>query len=238
MLEEYIVVDLETTGLNAANDRIIEIGARKIKKNREPELFQILIHPGIPISQRIVELVGITDEMVKNAPKIENVIGDFVEYTEDLPLIGHNLSFDYGFLKTAAVRNGLSFEKNGLDTLKLARKYLAGLESKKLDALCEYFQIVQTQYHRAGDDARVTELVYQCLCETFEGAAEAEEKDFLPHPLQFSVKKESPITPKQIAFLNNLLARYGICPEYEVEKLTKSRASKEIDGILFRCGRS
>jgi len=164
MLKNYVIVDLETTGLRADTDKIIEIGAIKIENGNE-SIYHSFVNPEIPISERIVEIVGITDEMVKDAPKIGEIIGEFIEFTKDLPLLGHNLLFDFGFLKTAAVQNGYSFQKNGLDTLDIARKYLPELESRKLDYLCEYFGIQDEQHHRAWNDAKVTGELYHILCE-------------------------------------------------------------------------
>ena len=149
--------------------------------------------------------------------------------------MGHNLPFDFGFLKTAADREKLSLEKQGVDTLAIARKYLAELESRRLDFLCSHFGIAEDRHHRAWNDARVTGELYQILWEKF-GNPETVE-DFLPKPIRFSVKKESPITPRQVSFLNSLLERHGIRPDYEVTSLTKSQASKKIDAIISQYGR-
>lgn len=237
MLENYVIVDLETTGLEVKRDKIIEIGAIKIRKGYEPEVYNTFVNPGIPISERIVELVGITDDMVRDAGNIRDVIKEFIDFTEDLPLLGHNLMFDYGFLKTAASAEGLRFEKQGLDTLKIARKYLPDLPSRRLDYLCEYFGIEDLQHHRAWNDAKVTGELYQILCERFLGLEETDEKDFEPKALCFTVKKDSPITMKQQKYLRSLLMRHGIEADCELDLLTKSDASKMIDHIISQYGR-
>ncbi len=237
MLKEYLVVDIETTGLDVQKNRIIEIGAIKVKEGKEPELFSRLINPQTTIPDYIVELVGITDDMVAKEATEDVVMEEFLKFAEELPLLGHNLKFDYGFLKTAAVRHGYTFERKGLDTLAIARKYMKELESRKLEELCRYFGIQDDNHHRAWNDAKVTMELYQVLCERFEGATDADAKDFLPMPMQFSIKKESPITPKQESFLRSLLMQHGITPDYEITALSKSEASKKIDGIISRFGR-
>lgn len=236
MIKDYILVDVETTGLNPATDQIIEIGAIKVLDGKAVETYEQLIHPGVSIGEHIVELVGITNEMVKDAPAMSEVIGEFLKFAEELPMMGHNLMFDYGFLKTAAVKHGNNFGKTGVDTLSIARKYLSQLESRRLDALCSYFGIPDEHHHRALNDAAAAGELYRVLCEKFyiEGK---NDKDFAPVPLQFSVKKVSPATAKQISYLKSLLERHGIEEPVQMEQLTKSKASKMIDQILFQYGR-
>jgi DNA polymerase-3 subunit alpha (Gram-positive type) len=236
MIDNYVIVDLETTGLNPADDKIIEIGAIKIRADREPEVYNVFVNPGIPIGRKIQEITGITDDMVRDAAAIEEIIGDFAAFTEDLPLLGHNLRFDYGFLKTAAAANRIKFDKQGVDTLTIARKYLPDLKSRRLDILCEYFGIEDEQHHRAWNDAKVTGELYHILWEKF-GQEPQAEKDFSPKTMMFTVKKTSPITAKQAGFLKALLIQHGITPDYEIGELTKSEASKKIDAIISQFGR-
>lgn len=237
MLENYVIVDLETTGLSPQTDKIIEIGAIKIQKGREPEVFNRLVNPQERIPEKIVEIVGITDEMVKMEAVIEEVLPEFLEFAQDLPLLGHNLMFDYRFLKTAAVRQKRSFERSGVDTLALAKKYLAELPSKRLDVLCQYYGIEDENHHRAWNDARVTGELYRILCERFEEDTEDAKRTFSPKPLEYAIKKESPATAKQLSFLMSLCQRHGISPDASPETMTKSQASKKIDEILSAYGR-
>lgn len=234
MLKNYVIVDLETTGLRADTDKIIEIGAIKIENGHE-SIYNSFVNPEISIGEKIVEIVGITDEMVKDAPKIGDIIGEFIEFTRDLPLLGHNLLFDFGFLKTAAVQNGYRFQKKGLDTLDIARKYLPELESRKLEYLCKYFGIQDERHHRAWNDAKVTGELYHILCEKFENAEE-NKKVFEAKELYFEIKKASPITPRQKSYLNSLLLKHSIKPDYVIDELTKSEASRLIDRILSKYG--
>ena len=102
-MKEYIVVDLETTGLAPKTDRILEVGAWKVVDGQFKEKFHRMVDPCIAIPQRITELTGIDDRMVHGQPTIETVIREFVNFAGELPLLGHNLMFDYAFLKHAAV---------------------------------------------------------------------------------------------------------------------------------------
>lgn len=229
MIREYVAVDIETTGLRAKEDKIIEIGAIKVVDGKEVAIFDTLVNPGRMIGERSTMVTGITDADVKDAPYIEEIIGEFVRFVGDAPLLGHNLMFDYSFLKRAAVNNKYTFDKTGIDTLKLARKYLEKLESKKLDYLCSYFDIEDENHHRALNDARAAYKLYEILCE--KGADD--EKCI---KLEYKVKKESPITPKQKKFLGDLMERYNIEMDFEIDKISKNEASRRIDNILHGHG--
>lgn len=234
MMDTYVVVDLETTGLAPKTDRILEIGAYKVSKGSFTESYHQMVNPGIPVPKRITALTGITDEMVAGKPRIGEVMEDFLAFTEELPLLGHNLIFDYGFLKHAAVNQRLVLEKNGADTLKLSRSLLPELESRRLGALCTYFGIPQKSAHRADDDARVTALVYEALKERF---AEKRPELFEAKPLLYKAKRQSPITNAQKGYLNDLVKYHRIDIGVQVESLTKSEASRLIDGIILQYGR-
>lgn len=233
MLEDYIVVDLETTGLSAKDNRIIEIGALKVKGGEVKEVFETFVNPGCAIPGRITEVTGINDGMVAGAPYIETEIVRFIDFSEELPLVGHNLIFDYSFLKVNAVNNRLEFERRGIDTLKIAREKLAQLPSKRLDYLCGYFGITDENHHRAVNDAKVTYELYKLLCQRFE----TENEVFMPAELVYKAKKQSPITDRQIKYLRDLVNFHHVNIDYEIEKLTKSQASRIIDNIILEYGR-
>lgn len=234
MMDTYIVVDLETTGLAPKSDRILEIGAYRVEQGRFADSYHQMVDPGMPVPPRISALTGITDEMVRGKPPIQAVIRDFLDFAGELPLLGHNLLFDYSFLKHAAVNQRLSFEKDGADTLKLSRLLLPELESRRLGALCVYYQIPQKAAHRAADDARVTALVYETLKKQF---GEQRPELFEAKPLCYRAKRQSPITNAQKGYLNDLLKYHRIDMDVKVETLTKSEASRLIDGIIRQYGR-
>ena len=141
MTDNYIVLDTETTGLNPARDKVLEIGAARIEQGRVVETFETLIDTGVPIPERITELTGITDAMQAEGKKTEEAFREFFDFCKDLPILGHNITFDFSFLKQMAVNLGYSFEKDGIDTLKIARKVLADLPSRRLPDLCVHYGI-------------------------------------------------------------------------------------------------
>ena len=167
MTESYVAVDLETTGIGARHEKILEIAMVKVIDGAEAETLQTLVNPHREIPEQIVELTGIRDDMVKDAPSIEEVIEKALEFCEGYPLLGHQLIFDYGFLKQAAVNKKLPFERDGIDTLKLCRLFMPPEEKKNLTAACAYFGIRQDTAHRALSDAVSCGRLYEELKRRF-----------------------------------------------------------------------
>ena len=126
MLKSYLAFDVETTGLSPESDEIIEIGALKVYDGKVCDRFITFVKPSEPVSERITEITGITNEMLQDAAPKEKVIPAFLDFCGDEVLIGHNLPFDYGFVRNQAKLFGLSFEKQGIDTLKIARSVHKG----------------------------------------------------------------------------------------------------------------
>lgn len=233
-MKEYIVVDLETTGLAPKTDRILEVGAWKVENGGFVQKFHRMVDSGMKIPERITQLTGITDSMVQGQPMIDTVIREFIEFAGELPLLGHNLMFDYAFLKHAAVNQKITFERMGMDTLKISRKVLAELPSRKLGELCSYYHIPQQRAHRADEDAYVTAILYEKMKEQFK---ENEPELFVPVQLQYKAKKQAAITNAQKGYLNDLLKYHKIKCDMQMESLTKSEASRLIDGIILQYGK-
>ncbi|MEY8516800.1 3'-5' exonuclease [Lachnospiraceae bacterium 29-84] len=229
MLEDYVVVDLELTGLHVKTDRILEIGAVKVEHGVETEIFHRLINPGISLSAEITELTGITDEMAKGGCSGEDAVSAFLAFAEGYPFVGHNVLFDYRFLKRAAVNQGILLEKSGADTWKLSQKFLPEAEKKTLDYLCSYLKIPRAQSHRALEDAKATAELFRYLKERF-GASEPEA--FEAKPLACKVKKQTPASPRQIKRLIELAQWHNIELTLDLDQLTKSEASRLADKIL------
>ena len=141
MINDYTVIDLETTGLNPKLDKIIEIGGVKVREGSVVEEFNTFVNPGRKLSERIIDLTGITDEEVEKAPYIEEILPEFLAFIGEDILLGHNLIFDYSFVKKAVVNQKLTFEKMGIDTLRIARRFLTDLESRNLGFLCNHYGI-------------------------------------------------------------------------------------------------
>ena len=234
MLKSYVMVDLEMTGLRAKTDRILEIGAVKVENHQITETYQKIINAGIKVPQDIQELTGITDEMIKAGVMEQEAVEGFFEFCGDLPLAGHNILFDYSFLKQYAVNHKIIFEKNGIDTLKLSRKFLPELEKKTLDYLCEYLKIERSQRHRALEDARATFVLLEYLWNEW-GEQNSEAFRFIP--LVYRAKKQSPATPRQKKYLKELTEYHKIEIDVNIEMLTKSEASRKTDHILTQYGR-
>lgn len=234
MLEDYVAVDLEMTGLRAKVDRILEIGAVRVKRGNTVETFGQIINPRMKIPKEITELTGITDEMTEKGCEIQKAMEEFRQFADGLPLIGHNILFDYSFLKQYMVNQGIPFEKDGIDTLKLARKFLPEAEKKTLDYLCSYLNISSSRRHRAREDAEAAAALFQYLQERF---ASQEPEAFLPKPLQYKVKKQGPITPRQKKYLKELAGWHKIDLPVEIDSLTRNEASRLTDKILSTYGR-
>ena len=141
MLRSYIAFDIETTGLDPMENEILEIGALKVREGRVAERFMEFIRPVSPVSPAITALTGITNEMVAHARNTKEVIDDFMGFCGEEVLLGHNILFDYKFMKRYACKYQHSFERRGIDTLKIARKVHKDLESRSLEALCVHYQI-------------------------------------------------------------------------------------------------
>lgn len=241
-IQSYVSIDLETTGLSPKTDRIIEIGAVKVLEGKRAEIFSTLVNPHRRLRPVITELTGIRDEDLTGAPDIEEAISQILSFLEELPLLGHSVLFDFSFLKKAAADQRLPFERRGIDTLKISRKYLAELEHRNLDYLCGYYKIPH-QAHRALADAEATAALYDCLLRQFYSE---EEKLFCPEELIFQVKRDTPATKSQkerlyrLAKQHKLLGNIGMGSismdgmEIEIEGMTKSEASRLTDRILSR----
>ena len=160
---EYVVFDIETTGLSPTNNRIIEIGAVRIKDGRIQDTFSEFVNPEVPIPYTITKLTSITDAMVQNAPTIEVILPKFLEYIGDASVVAHNATFDTGFIRENAKRLGLVFDSTIVDTMTLAHILLPELGKYTLDRLCKQFGVVNEHHHRACDDAATAEIFVKMI---------------------------------------------------------------------------
>lgn len=153
----YVVFDVETTGLSAVYDTIIELAAVKVKDGDIIDRFEAFANPHHPLSQTTIDLTGITDDMVQDAPEVEEVLSDFIKWIGDDILVAHNASFDMGFLNQGLIKHDLPKANNPvIDTLELSRFLLPHLKSHRLNILCKHYGIELTQHHRAIYDAEAT----------------------------------------------------------------------------------
>lgn len=234
IIRDYVAIDLEMTGLNARRDSILEIGAVRVKDKKVEDTYQTLIHPHLELSEEVKGLTGITDEMAQRGREMDEVFPEIMEFCKEAVLLGHNVIFDYGFLKQAALNRNMEFEHLGIDTLKLARKLLPPEEKKTLQLLCDRYQIQRVRKHRALDDALAARELY----EIFEAEYEAERPEiFAPCPLIYKAKKQSPATKRQKNHLQELADYHKIALNVSWETLTKNEASRKIDRIIAQYGR-
>lgn len=168
--DTYVVFDVETTGLSAMYHRIIELAAVKVKNGEIIDRFEAFANPHHPLSQTTIELTGITDDMVKNASEIEEVLRDFKAFMGEDILVAHNASFDMGFLNIGFERMGEPRATNPvIDTLELGRFLYPNMKNHRLNTLCKTFNIDLTQHHRAIYDAEATGyLLWKMLTDTVE----------------------------------------------------------------------
>lgn len=231
---DYIAVDTETTGLNPKLEKIIEIGAIKVKNGKIEEEFSALVNPHRSLSERVSNLTGICQEELDKAEGIESVFPRFLEFSENLPLLGHRISFDYSFLKRAAVNLNQSFERDGIDTLAISRQVMPKEEHKNLSEACRYFGIIPRESHRALEDARSAHLLYQKMISL---QKEPFPSVFLKKPLIYKVKKEQMASKRQKQLLQDLLKYHKIDLPVQIEYLSRSEVSRLVDQIIFQYGR-
>ncbi|MEY8337181.1 PolC-type DNA polymerase III [Lachnospiraceae bacterium 62-35] len=165
----YVVFDLETTGLSPEKNRIIEIGGVKVEKGRITDRFSTFVNPDVPIPYEIEKLTGINDNMVLSAPMIEQALPEFLDFCKDAVLVGHNASFDVGFIAYNCRRQGISFSPTVVDTVALAQMLLPGLNRYKLDMVAKALGISLLNHHRAVDDAKATAEIFLKFVEKLKG---------------------------------------------------------------------
>lgn len=158
--KSVVVFDFETTGLNAENCQIIEIGAVKVTNGVCTETFSTLVNPHQKLSREISELTGITDDMLVFAPDIEDVLPDFHKFVQNCVLSAYNIGFDIQFLLKAGEKYRYKFDNERVDTLELARKKIPSLPNYKLSSVVKALDIVLNDAHRAINDAVATAKVF------------------------------------------------------------------------------
>ena len=214
-----MAVDVETTGLDPKVDKIIEIAAVLVQNGKAVAEKASLVNPRQQLSEYVGQLTGIRDDMLKEAPGIEDVIEEYVEFCQGLPLLGHNIMFDYRFLKRAAVNKGLAFDKEGIDTLYLCRRFMPPEQKKNLGSACEYFHVETKTAHRALGDAY------------------GEAQPFSPKPMIYKVKKEQLATKRQKELLHELLKYHKIEITAQIDYLSRNQVSRITDKIISQYGR-
>ena len=168
--EDYIDFDLETTGLYPDKDSIIEIGAVKVRDHEVVDQLDLLVNPGVLIPTKIVQLTGITDEMVKDAPGIADALVDFYDFIGDDVIVGHNIQrFDIPFVKNAAEKCGKTlFINQYMDTLPLSQALYPEMKSHSEEALDGRFGVINQGAHRSVNDCMANQHLYEIMGKEFE----------------------------------------------------------------------
>ncbi len=158
--DEMVVFDIETTGLSKADCKITEIGAVKIKNGEIIEKFNTFVNPECHIPEDIQKLTSITDDMVADAPTIDKILPEFLDFVGDRLLVAHNADFDVGFIRHNAKLCGVDFNNPYLDTLALSRYINTELKNHKLNVLAKHYELEDFHHHRACDDAAILAEIY------------------------------------------------------------------------------
>ncbi|MGM0378514.1 MAG: PolC-type DNA polymerase III [Bacillota bacterium] len=166
--QEFIIFDIETTGLNRIKDEITEIGAVKIRNKQIIERFSTFVKPDKKIPQKIVELTRITNEMVENERPISEVLPEFLDFIGDRPVVAHNAKFDISFIRREAINNDLEFDPVILDTLSLSRMLLKDIKRHRLKTVARHLKVDLEGHHRAINDASATALIFIKLLKRLE----------------------------------------------------------------------
>lgn len=233
MLNDYVVIDLEMTGLDVKTDKILEVAAVRVRDGVETAFFSAIINPQVPLSEKVIELTGITQKDADDGAPQDKTVREFLEFLGEDVVVGQNVIFDYSFLKQWAVNHKMNLEKQAVDTLKLARLFLPEEQKKDLASLCQYFGIKRENAHRALDDARETAEIFERLKAEFGEHTEC----FKPKLLCYKVKKQSPATKHQKEYLERFARYHGFELEPLSPVMTKSEASRLTDRLIAKYGK-
>lgn len=233
-LDSYTVIDLEMTGLSAKRDRVIEIGAVRVRNGQTEDTYGTLVRVKCEIPQKVQELTGITSEMAAGGMDENEAMQKLLDFIGKDILVGHNITYDYSFIKQWAVNRRIPLELYACDTLRLARMLLAPEQSKKLEDLCAFFHIKREQAHRALNDAIQTQQLFECL----KPLAQKKPELLEPKRLVYRAKRQTPATAHQMKRLKEFMALHGIQDSICWETLTRSAASRLQDQYYTLYGRN
>ncbi|MBQ7500208.1 MAG: PolC-type DNA polymerase III, partial [Clostridia bacterium] len=239
--DEFVVFDIETTGLSPINCGVTEIGAVRIRDGRVIEAFNTFVDPEMPIPATRTEITGITDDMVAGAPKEAEAFKAFMEFAGDDILIAHNAGFDTSFMRRIADDNKLPFENTYLDTVALSRYLNPELKKHKLDTLADYYKLGDFNHHRASDDAEMLAHIFFKMCEKMKKEGIRSTGDIIRVMADRSDPKRLRsyhiiILVKNLTGLMNLyklITKSYLQNYYRHPRITKSELNEHRDGLII-----
>ena len=231
----YVVIDIETTGLDPKYDEIIEIGAIKVESGAEVDTFQSLVKPYEPVSGFIENLTGITNDMLKDAPTIDEVLPYFLEFIDDFILVGHNVNFDINFLYDFSLEAKEHHLRNDfVDTMRLARWYLLPeLSSHKLEVIARHFSCENlSKAHRALRDCEVTNYCFSQLryvaIEKYGNLSNFNERPRAKSPVVHSIRSKDILSQKSSFFEKHPFYQKVCVVTGKLEKMARFEAMQHI----------
>ena len=243
--EEFVAFDLETTGLSSREDRIIEIGAVIMKDGKEIDRFQTFVDPERKLERKIVDLTGITDDMLVGAPKIEEVLPKFLEFVGSRVLVAHNSDFDTGFIRAECARLGLKYDYTAVDTLILSQNLLPQLNKFKLNIVSDALSLPDFNHHRAADDSLTCALIMARLMKMLEEDHDIHDLQSI-NPAMTKLRSKGRITDRQarhiILFAKNqvglrnlyhLISDSNLKYFKRVPRIPKSELLKHREGLII-----
>ncbi len=243
--DSFVVFDLETTGFYARKDRITEIGAVKIKNGVEVDSFSTFVNPRMPIPEEVTKVTNITNEMVREAPVIEDIFDDFLNFVGDSVLVAHNSDFDMSFIYKVAKDMGKRVENTVLDTLELARVFYSDMKNYQLKTLCKEFNVPLVGAHRAVNDAAATAKVFVKMIDEIKEKGLNTTDDINDYALK-NTRASKKIRPRNITVLvknqkgldqlYELITKSHLDYYYRLPKIPRTELMKFRDNLVIMSG--
>lgn len=237
----FVVFDVETTGLSAIENRLTEIGGVKVNNGEVVERFGTFVNPGVTIPAKIIELTGITDAMVKDAPDESVAVKDFLEFCGDAVLVAHNATFDITFIAAACQRCDYTFNPTYIDTVTMARALLPDIKNHKLDTVAKSLNLGSFNHHRAADDAEILSAIFLRFIEMIKENTPLDSVQMLNSALTGGDIRKLPryhqiILAKDMTGLKNLyklVSDSHLNTYYKFPLIPKSQLDKHREGLLI-----
>ncbi|WP_419726911.1 PolC-type DNA polymerase III [Terrisporobacter petrolearius] len=238
--QTFIVFDLETTGFSNKNDKITEIGAVKVENFKIVDRFSQLINPKKDISYKVQELTGITNDLIKDKPTIEEILPKFVEFIGDSVLVAHNADFDMGFMQQKCREQNIEFKNTSVDTLTLARTLLPHMKRFRLNLIAKELGIPLLNHHRAVDDAEATAHIFIKFLEMIKkkGAEKLSDVNMILGDIDYTKLRTNHVTliaKNQIGVKNlyKIVSDAHVNHFYRAPRILKSVLEEYKEGIII-----